>query len=936
MVPAPPLINGSSGNNNNNNNIGNSQMTNINQHHVPQQQESLTKNGINTGSVYQWHTLLPVINAPPHQLQTEIHHQKQHQQERENGSSSSAVIRNEKPAEDAEMSGDDDDVFVSEPVDSKNNSSGTNGGKQSQSQKLMQQPREPSNSQRSVIFQTGNGNDVEMMDKPKSEDNVAGNVTNSKKGRSQSLSALHAAGKEPQSPMSKKDPKIRRPMNAFMIFSKRHRALVHQQHPNQDNRTVSKILGEWWYALKQDEKTKYHELASEVKEAHFKAHPEWKWCSKDRRKSSSSTAPRDRVGSHDGNESGDEKSPSTPSEHPPNPNNHNAQPPHEEQPFGRDNEQVMMETNQTFDKPLELQKQQQQQQQPNNNSEQRVSEQVEIDLKCAEKVSDSDVESNADDKREQSFYGAGDVTRKPKPINPLSESSLYSPMPIFAYSSPKNPIGVMPFQPKGGAFKSMPQSPKTLGFAQTTPTIKSEMDAKCLSASSTPNNNTIFSFPSIPSQEEMSKANNIQYSSPSAFRHQEAPSSGQLLSAGGQKSIRLAINPNQQDDYSMFSKLQPPTSVASAMSKPNGPYQYVNPGSQVTNHSIYVQQQNFVEGAHMSMKIKDEPESPTSRNLPATPKSNDPPTSQSEGATTVTYATEQQREEAENKQFVLAPTPAQLGKAPLQRRLNRTNSSPSDTLMMEPLTPTSLSNQIVTSVPSALPTPTSATEDFQNQISPTSKNKMYKKIKVDEMDNVLRQVDFENKFKFLPQFKPEDCQSPSAISVASSPRVFTQSYRKKAQQQQMAKSNQMTTDDEQSDLSAMSSATPSTQYMMGNRFFGPDFNIDQLRYCVNAVLASEDNYDRSPRTPKTPSQRNNDMNEKGHRKILEQRRQLVMQLFQEHGMFPSTQATNSFQIAHSDIFPNKQSLQLKIREVRQKYMSQPGVICQNANECKYT
>lgn len=30
------------------------------------------------------------------------------------------------------------------------------------------------------------------------------------------------------------------------------------------------------------------------------------------------------------------------------------------------------------------------------------------------------------------------------------------------------------------------------------------------------------------------------------------------------------------------------------------------------------------------------------------------------------------------------------------------------------------------------------------------------------------------------------------------------------------------------------------------------------------------------------------------------------------------------QIKHSDIFPNKQSLQLKIREVRQKSMSQPG------------
>lgn len=33
---------------------------------------------------------------------------------------------------------------------------------------------------------------------------------------------------------------------------------------------------------------------------------------------------------------------------------------------------------------------------------------------------------------------------------------------------------------------------------------------------------------------------------------------------------------------------------------------------------------------------------------------------------------------------------------------------------------------------------------------------------------------------------------------------------------------------------------------------------------------------------------------------------------------------------HSDIFPNKQSLQLKIREVRQKSMSQPGFTPQSA------
>jgi hypothetical protein len=35
-------------------------------------------------------------------------------------------------------------------------------------------------------------------------------------------------------------------------------------------RTVSKILGEWWYALGPEEKQKYHDLAAQVKEAHFK------------------------------------------------------------------------------------------------------------------------------------------------------------------------------------------------------------------------------------------------------------------------------------------------------------------------------------------------------------------------------------------------------------------------------------------------------------------------------------------------------------------------------------------------------------------------------------------------------------------------------------------------------------------------------------------
>uniref|UniRef100_A0A914D6L6 HMG box domain-containing protein n=1 Tax=Acrobeloides nanus TaxID=290746 RepID=A0A914D6L6_9BILA len=94
--------------------------------------------------------------------------------------------------------------------------------------------------------------------------------------------------KTPRTPKTPRDgPHIRRPMNAFMIFSKRHRAVVQEKFPNKDNRTVSKILGEWWYSLSTEEKQEYHELASEVKEAHFKAHPDWKWCNRERQKSGS-------------------------------------------------------------------------------------------------------------------------------------------------------------------------------------------------------------------------------------------------------------------------------------------------------------------------------------------------------------------------------------------------------------------------------------------------------------------------------------------------------------------------------------------------------------------------------------------------------------------------------------------------------------------------
>ena len=70
---------------------------------------------------------------------------------------------------------------------------------------------------------------------------------------------------------------VRRPMNAFMIFSQQQRPLIHQQYPNCDNRAVSKMLGERWYSLSPLAKTSFHKLASQLKQDHFKANPDWKW-----------------------------------------------------------------------------------------------------------------------------------------------------------------------------------------------------------------------------------------------------------------------------------------------------------------------------------------------------------------------------------------------------------------------------------------------------------------------------------------------------------------------------------------------------------------------------------------------------------------------------------------------------------------------------------
>ncbi|XP_023383038.1 HMG box transcription factor BBX isoform X5 [Pteropus vampyrus] len=73
--------------------------------------------------------------------------------------------------------------------------------------------------------------------------------------------------------------RARRPMNAFLLFCKRHRSIVRQEHPRLDNRGATKILADWWAVLDPKEKQKYTDMAKEYKDAFMKANPGYKWCS---------------------------------------------------------------------------------------------------------------------------------------------------------------------------------------------------------------------------------------------------------------------------------------------------------------------------------------------------------------------------------------------------------------------------------------------------------------------------------------------------------------------------------------------------------------------------------------------------------------------------------------------------------------------------------
>ena len=77
--------------------------------------------------------------------------------------------------------------------------------------------------------------------------------------------------------MSRSPDHVKRPMNAFMVWSKQRRKELAQENPRMHNSELSKRLGTEWKALEESDKRPYIDEAKKIREQHMIDHPGYRY-----------------------------------------------------------------------------------------------------------------------------------------------------------------------------------------------------------------------------------------------------------------------------------------------------------------------------------------------------------------------------------------------------------------------------------------------------------------------------------------------------------------------------------------------------------------------------------------------------------------------------------------------------------------------------------